>query len=173
MMVFSQAAAYFGSLTVSCGFLWRVFQLVDDHLSDQGRASIATWVKGADPLHRVEGLPQAIIGAFDSVFGTRRLSLRFYIRAVVISTIATLAAFVSLGLLRIGLGNFVRNWWGAPIQTVIGWTLGVCLLADYVSLLVALRMLAIDNKPIRCLGIVLILLIITGFVIVAPFVLFE
>lgn len=145
------------SLAVVVTGVAKAFEWLDPMVSDKGRKALAHWLSNAPDDAKIDSWATVFPNLIDRVFGTRALSLKFFVR----SCIASLIAITIVALLYYAL--VVSHYGGSSLQTILllGIILGSIanLFPDYVSILVTrtiVRLLEKNPTPMR-VGVLLVL----------------
>src|SRR5580704_11666646 len=72
---------------VLAGIVWKFFERVEAHLTDQTRFEIAVWLVGVQIGQKVEPWPETFATILDKVFGKKHLSWRCFLVSALTSYI--------------------------------------------------------------------------------------
>jgi hypothetical protein len=113
-----------------------VFATADRALSAEAKLSIARWLQGLDPVGRIRNWPTSFAAFFDSVFGSKHLSIQCLLRSTAASFVATAVLLLLWTALRPGESSEFWTQRGLEgLSVFITITILLNLAADYVSLL--------------------------------------
>jgi hypothetical protein len=154
----SPAGAFTAGWVIFGGIL-KVFKEVEDHLSADGKQTIAIWLLYAPEasVKHAENWPRTFSKIFDRTFGEHAISPTRFYRSFVMAAVTTLAVFAIWGLVH--FGQFRSYWRATPYPFVeylvpliaVGWP------TTYISVLKSgwlLRWLA--RRKLQTRGIVIV-----------------
>lgn len=82
------------------GGVWTLFYLLEFCAPKGTKKRVSNWVSSNLPVQVDEKWPSTFVNAFDGLFGTRFLSLRFVLVSAILSFVCTTFLFIVWGMLR-------------------------------------------------------------------------
>jgi hypothetical protein len=116
------------------GVVYKLFERVENVLTDDTKLEIAVWLLGVKSAEKVTSWPRTFSKVFDAVFGLKHLSIVCFFRSCIVSSAILFLCYLHSFLqLRARLPTLHLTWHGTAL------VLGVGILAnampDYLSLL--------------------------------------
>lgn len=145
----------------------KAFEWCGAAISPQGQKQLSQWLRNVPGDSQIDAWAEVFPNLIDRVFGTRILSLKFFLRSCVASLIAVGIAALLCGILTHGAIYSQMN----PITRAVFYFLILALISncipDYLSLLISrqiVRTMKNHTTPLAVLSLLVADLLLTGLI---------
>jgi hypothetical protein len=138
--------AQFVSGGVLAGVVWKLSERIESLLTDTTKLELAVWLRGVNLGEKVEPWPLTFAAMFDTIFGSRYLSLKCFWRSAVVTILGLLGSAVIGSSLDAQYVVIEPYMWlsrpyvttGTPASRLLLWALGILLgaiIPGYIALM--------------------------------------